>query len=424
DLELLNTSTIERWQPWVLSSYPEADSLNKPAEREKDSLNNVEQITLDNPAAGEYQLRISGFNVSASQEFFLSYQFDSADTFEWQFPTAIDYVNSAQSNAIRWGPISGSGLLEYSIDRGTSWQEIKSNVDLSVGFLHWTVPDFIQRALLRMSVGANRYVSDTFTVSARTLTGIGFNCPDSVLFYWRKLPGVKDYRVFALGDQYLEPITVLSDSQIILPKKSFPSIHYAVAPLISGKEGIKSFTIDYSSQGVSCYFRSFLGMFEDGAARLNLNMGTLYGITAIVLEKQIDGKFVLLEKLQNPTQLQLSFFENKIDKGLNIYRIKLELANGSVIYSAPEIVYNLSASSFIIYPNPVQQFHPLQILTSNDIITEVNLQVYDIYGRKVFQHKLNNFKEEINTSQLSKGLYIFRFMVKDSHETIMKVVVQ
>ena len=183
DLELVNILTGEKWQPWVLNSYPETDSLSKPAERKKDSLNNVEQISLDNPGGGEYLLRTSGFNVSGSQEFFLSYQFDSTDFFEWQFPTAIDFVTSAQSNAIRWAPISGSGLLEYSIDSGTSWQEIQTNVNLSDGFFRWSVPNIIQKTLLRMSVGANKYVSDTFTISARTITGVGFNCPDSRSYF-------------------------------------------------------------------------------------------------------------------------------------------------------------------------------------------------------------------------------------------------
>ena len=103
-----------------------------------------------------------------------------------------------------------------------------------------------------------------------------------------------------LADQYLEPITVSSDSQFIFSKKSLPSLHFAVAPLISGKEGIRSYTFDYSTQGVECYIRSFLGMLDDGAARLNLNLGTLYGISAIVLEKQIDGKFYFIGEITKP----------------------------------------------------------------------------------------------------------------------------
>ncbi len=424
DIELENVLTGERWKPWVLNSYPQTDSLRKPAERKRDSLNNVEQITLDNPDGGVYLMRINGFNVSGVQDFFLAYQYDSTNFFEWQFPTSIDFVTSAQSNVIRWEPIEGSGLLEYSIDSGASWQTIQTNVDLLSGLFRWNTPSIISKALLRMSIGSARYLSDTFTISARTLTGVGFNCPDSVLFYWKKLPGVKDYRVYTLGNQYLEPITVSSDSLIILAKKSFPSFHYAVAPLISGKEGMRSYTFNYSTQGVECYIRSFLGLLDNDTARLFLNLGTLYGINAVVLEKQIGGQYIAIGKIQNPGNLQNIFSDNQTRKGLNIYRVKLELMNGGVVYSQSEIVYYLAESKFIIYPNPVQQFQPLEILTSNDIITDVNLVVYDTYGRKVLQKTLNNFREQLSTGQLSKGMYIFRFMVKDEKDTIMKVIVQ
>jgi hypothetical protein len=424
DIELENVLTGERWKPWVLNSYPQIDSLKKPAERKRDSLNNVEQITLDNPAGGVYLLHINGFNVSGVQDFFLAYQYDSTGVFEWQFPTSIDFVTSAQSNVIRWEPIDGSGLLEYSIDSGANWQTIQTNVNLLSGLYRWNVPSIISKALLRVSTGTSRYLSDTFTISSRTLTGVGFNCPDSVLFYWKKSPGVKDYRVYTLGNKYLEPITVTSDSLIVLAKKSNPSLYYAVAPIISGKEGMRSYTFDYSKQGVECYIRSFLGRLENDAARLELILGTLYGINAIVIEKRLGEQYVQLEKLQNPVNLQNTFTDSKINNGLNIYRVKLELANGNVIYSQSEIVYNLSKNSFIVYPNPVLQFQPLEILTNSNIITDVNLQVYDTYGRKVLQKVLKNFREEISTSQLSKGMYIFRFMVEGEKDTIIKVMVQ
>jgi hypothetical protein len=425
DIELVNDVTGNIFLPWVLNSFPNTDSLQKPAERKKDTLNNIEQITLENPLEGSYHIRVNGSKVSGKQEFHLAYQYDSTDIFEWQFPTGIDFVTSAQSNALKWEPITASGLLEYSIDSGTSWQPIQTNIDLSTGFYRWATPNLISKALLRMSIGSNKYITDSFTISSRTYTGVGFNCPDSFLLYWKKLADVNDYRVYALGDQYLEPITVSSDSLIILAKKSNPSFHYAVAPIISGKEGMRSYTFDYTRQGVECYIRSFLGSMESkNVARLDLSLGTLYGIKSVVLEKQIGGRFVALKSIQNPSSLQLTFADSLVIKGLNIYRVKLELSGGSVIYSSAETVYNLSDSRFIIYPNPVRQSQPIEILTSNDILKEVNLLVYDTHGRIIMRRTMKNFIEQIPTGQLSKGMYFFRFLVEGENDSIMKLVVQ
>jgi hypothetical protein len=54
--------------------------------KKKDDLNNIEQITIDNPVAGNYQLKVTGYNVTTtSQNFHIVWQLDSVDKFEWQF---------------------------------------------------------------------------------------------------------------------------------------------------------------------------------------------------------------------------------------------------------------------------------------------------------------------------------------------------
>ncbi|WP_315816410.1 S8 family serine peptidase [Paraflavitalea speifideaquila] len=60
DLELINSSTGERWQPWVLNHTAHIDSLSKWPIRKRDSLNTNEQITLDNPLPGTYSIQVKG----------------------------------------------------------------------------------------------------------------------------------------------------------------------------------------------------------------------------------------------------------------------------------------------------------------------------------------------------------------------------
>ncbi len=426
DILLENALTGNTWSPWVLNSFPHADSLLKTAERKRDSLNNVEQITIDNPDAGLYNFRVNGFSVSGQQDFFLAYQFDSTDHFEWQFPTSLDFITAGAQNTIRWNSTmqSNAGILEYSTDKGSSWQKIDDDVDLSAGHYQWNAPAVIDQALLRMYIGASTFISDTFTISSRTLTDVGFNCPDSLLFFWQKLPGIKDYMIYTLGSRYLDTITVTTDSLIVLSKTTYPALHYAVAPLIGGKEGMRSFTFDYTQQGVECYIRSFLGILDNNTAILTLSLGTLFGINAIVLEKYSAGRYVPFETINQPGSLQIIFTDARLANGLNIYRAKLELADGKIIYSQPETVYSFSSNNFIIFPNPVAQGQPLEILTNSNIISDITLLVYDIYGRKIIQKTINNFQEKLLTDKLPKGLYFLRFIVNGEKDTIMRVVVQ
>ena len=64
------------WQPWVLDPTPNAVNLNTPAVRASDHLNNVEQVTIDNPAAGNYVVSINGFAIpQGPQAYYLVYEY-------------------------------------------------------------------------------------------------------------------------------------------------------------------------------------------------------------------------------------------------------------------------------------------------------------------------------------------------------------
>ncbi|HMJ47282.1 MAG TPA: S8 family serine peptidase, partial [Ferruginibacter sp.] len=358
DLELVNTLTNETWKPWVLNKVAHIDSLKQLAARKKDSLNNVEQVTIDNPIAGNYQVNVKGYSIiSPTQNYFIAYQFDSTDTFEWYFPTFPDPVFPSAINTLRWKSsyITPSGKLDYSIDNGTTWQLINPAVDLSAGYYNWNTPGVTSTSLLKMTIGNVQISSDPFVISSRTQTGVGFNCPDSFLFFWNKLPAMNNYRVYKLGSRYMEPLLFTTDSFVVLKKNINPSLHYAVAPVINGREGVRSYTINYTIQGVDCYIRSFLASLIGNTVELNLSLGSLYNINKIVLEKLDGVSFKPIQEKINNTSLSIIFIDNNLTKGLNIYRIKLELAGGGIVYTLEERVFYFEGSLYIIYPNPAPQ---------------------------------------------------------------------
>jgi hypothetical protein len=64
----------------------------------------------------------------------------------------------------------------------------------------------------------------------------------------------------------------------------------------------------------------------------------------------------------------------------------------------------------MLFPNPSHGIFTLKF--STDETEDVELFVYDILGRKIasniYKNSLNSFDEQINFSQLSKGIYILR----------------
>ena len=425
DLELKEILSGQTWQPWVLNPYPHIDSLSQAAKRKKDTLNNIEQITIDDPVAGNYQLKVTGFNVSTpAQSFHIAWQWDTTDKFEWQFPTTNDFIFPSVNNTIRWQSsfAASGGTLEYSTG-GNSWQPIQNPVDLNTGHYNWSVPSVTSIGLLRMTIGSTIFISDTFTIANRTTTGVGFNCPDSFLFYWNKLPGIANYRVYKLGNKYLEPIIVTADSFMLLAKATNSSLHYAVAPILGNEEGVKSYTFNYTTQGVACYFRSFLASLVGNSAQLTVSLGTLYNINKIVLEKFNGTEYVALQQIVNPSSLLLNFTDASLKKGLNVYMVRLELAGGKVIYSSIETVYYFNGTEFIVYPNPASQYSPITILSDNQF-EPATLQVLNMQGQKIYEMKLNDVSTLLPAGRLSKGINILHIIRKDQKDVLLKLFVQ
>ena len=425
DLELTLPATTQVWQPWVLSHFPNVDSLQKLPVRKRDSLNNIEQITLDNPAAGNYQILVKGFSVTTAppQAYFVAYQTDTLDKFKWLYPTRSDNIFGGRTNVLRWEStyINTTAQLECSFNNGTTWQLIDNAVDLTRGYYKWTPQDTFTTALLRMNFASQNFLSDSFTVSKRFDLFVGFNCPDSVMFFWKKIPGVSSWQVYQLGPKYMEPLLVATDTAFILSKASNPSFHYAVAPILNGRTGVRSYAYNYAMQGVGCYVKSFLATLAGNTAVLDLLVGTNYKIKKISFQKLNGTGFIDIQTINNISGLQFSYVDNNLSKGLNVYRVKIELTNGTITYSDEATVYYFKNGGYILYPNPAPQFQLITILSNDPDITQ--LQVFNSVGQKVYEKSLDQLVNEIPRGRLSKGFYFLRIVKNNKTQTVLKLVV-
>jgi len=77
DLDMTITDpSASIYSPWVLDHSADPVLLNNPATRGADHLNNMEQVTIVNPAIGAYTLDVDGFNIpTGPQEYFVVYEF-------------------------------------------------------------------------------------------------------------------------------------------------------------------------------------------------------------------------------------------------------------------------------------------------------------------------------------------------------------
>lgn len=425
DLSVTHTNSSTSWLPWVLNSSPSLISLQQLPVRKRDSLNTAEQITIDDPVAGNYEISVKGFSVTATnQPFSVVYELDTANRFDWLYPTASDHLSINQTNVIRFSNTHNatSGILELSINNGVSWQNITNTADLATGYYKLPTPNLFTKALLRMTVNGNLYTSDTFTISRRVTIKTGYNCPDSVLIYWNKINEATGYRVHTLGSKYLQPFITTTDTSLLVVKANLSSDYFAVEPLLPNKPAIRSYTLNYKSDGIGCYIKNFYAVINaSNTGNIELELGSSYRIKSISIEKQKVNRFEVITSTVATAALQYSFMDGILINGSNIYRAVVELIDGRKIYSDIAILYFNGTKPAVVYPNPAPRDGSVTVLVEQD--NDLRFELVNSLGRVVLIQRLNDYPQQISLLKLPKGVYYYRVTKAGSQIQSGKLVI-
>ena len=207
--------------PWVLSHYPHADSLNKPATKGNDDLNNVEQVHIAEPQSGSYTLTVDGEEIPyGPQEYYVYYDF-IFDEITLTYPIGGESFPPGNSLTVRWDAFGDDDpfTVEYSLDGGSNWTVANSNINGANRHYNWSAPAEVSgNAMVRVSRNGLSHTSDeAFSIMGVT-TDIEFPraCPNSVLLRWEAVNEAVSYDVYQLGDKYMEIVgSTTTDSLLV-----------------------------------------------------------------------------------------------------------------------------------------------------------------------------------------------------------------
>lgn len=425
DLELRvvdpNGNTI---LPWLLDHRPAALVATQNATRGRDSLNNLEQISIALPTAGTYTIEISaGALTTPAQTFAIAWQLDSLDHFRITYPTKADILTPGNQHRLRWETNSNETGSLFFRSSDAEWKLISSAIEPATTNYPWRVPDSLPWVQFRFVFPNTELLSDTITVSNETRMVTGFNCADSFLIYWAPVPKAIGYRVYRLGENYMQAFTSTTDTLLIQSKQNNPFTHFSVSPLFEKeKEGRRSYAFAYQNQLTSCYIQNFLADPDgQGAAKLQLELGTTYQVATVRFEQKTS---IGIETVDSITVTNNRFFTRSASArdGLNLYRAIVTLANGTSYSTEWLPVYQLNSSDFFVFPSPVRKGAPLTILSKDP--EAAILVLYDMTGRPLLKKQLNTTTESIPTSHLTSGVYIYIITRDGIKEKTGRIIIQ
>lgn len=212
--------------PWVLNPAPNAASLDSNAKRAVDSLNNMEQITLDFPAQGNYTVTIKPTAVpQGPQPYFIVYEY-IFDEIYLTYPNGGEGLVPGETETIRWDAPAGTSAfaLAYSLNSGLTWTNISTSVSSILRHFNWNVPNSVTgTARIKISRGliTDQSDADFSIIGVPDDLQVDWVCPDSVKLSWNNVTSATSYRVYKLGPKYMDSVSTTTQTEYVFKNAPF-----------------------------------------------------------------------------------------------------------------------------------------------------------------------------------------------------------
>ncbi len=243
DLDLQLVDENNQYLPWVLSHTPDAAALSQPATRGIDHLNNVEQVVIENPTPGNYEIIVDGFEIPfGHQKYFIVFEMET-DYLTLVYPFGGERWQPGSTERIYWDAAENSGdfMLEYSTNNGNSWIPI-TTVPSSICYYDWIVPT-LQSGQFFIRVSRNNISAINAAPVNILKTPTDFKitqvCPDYIHLAWEPVDEAVSYIVYKLGERYMDSIGTTNNSEIDVPISN-PNIEYWFSVSSVGPQNEKS----------------------------------------------------------------------------------------------------------------------------------------------------------------------------------------
>ncbi|MGB4843410.1 MAG: S8 family serine peptidase [Ferruginibacter sp.] len=187
--------------PLVLDAS--AANVNNNAAEAVDHINNIEQVVIDNPVAGNYDLNVTAFSVPfGPQEYILTYQIDMNGV-TVDYPFGGETLVPGETEVIRWtadGDDANTFTLEYF--DGSVWNLIDAAVAATDRSYNWIVPATVSNNyLIRVSRNASAYNDQSdfdFRVIGQPVVTATVPCEGFAQLDWPAIAGATSYDIWQL----------------------------------------------------------------------------------------------------------------------------------------------------------------------------------------------------------------------------------
>ncbi|TKG92989.1 T9SS type A sorting domain-containing protein [Puteibacter caeruleilacunae] len=223
--------------PWILNPKKEEEL----AQRGIDLINNIEQVTIENPDPGVVDLVVKGTSIpSGPQSFALVYSFEHEGP-EVIYPLGGEMLETDKTATLRWNYKGSSSTvkIELSKDGGSSYELISNNIKASLGYLDYRMPKIPSKMKIRVSADGRKSESGIFTTLAKpeSLSYI-FTSPSTAKLTWSTVDNVTGYEVLKVGDGNIEVVAKVTQASCMLSELKSSDDNWFTVRTVNDQFGI------------------------------------------------------------------------------------------------------------------------------------------------------------------------------------------
>ncbi len=316
DLDLVvTTPSAVQHLPLVLNPAPGA--VTALAAEGADHRNNIEQVVIEDPAAGTYTFTVNGGTVPfGPQNYVLAYEVVAPHvTVEYPFGGETWIPGAAET--IRWtaaGDDNNTFTIEYSLDNGGVWTTIDNAVSPALRSYNWTAPATITNtALVRVSRNSSSLTGQShapFMILGQTDITLTNACDGAVDISWPSVSSATSYDVMQLAGDSMQVIAnTTSLSYLVTGLNRNTTYWFGVRAKNGSVAGRRSVSKDIIPSGGPCLLSSFDNDIK-AEAILSPSTGREYTLSAATPAMPITVRLKNLDNVPVSSTMDVSYSIN------------------------------------------------------------------------------------------------------------------
>jgi hypothetical protein len=378
DLEVMNpsSSTI---LPLILDTIPQ--NIKNTATNGADHINNIEQVVINNPVAGNYTIRVKGTAVTQNspQEYFVAYDLVPVET-KLAIPIGGEGYVQGENLMIQWdsyGDPANTFKTEFSSDNGTTWSLIKDNINPGLRFdSSFIVPNIsTDQALIRVTRNGTGFTSTSYPFTIMTLPTVTLapvQCEGYISINWTAVAGATDYEVMMLRGDEMVPVATTTVLNYTFSGLSKDSVYWVtVRPGINGHPGRRAIAISRQPNSGTC-----AGNISDNDLKVDAVVAPVSGRQ--FTSTSLAANTVVSVRIKNLDDAAVNVFDVKYS--VNGGPFITETVNTPIVAGATYIhnfaaTYDFSTSGIYVLKAVVKNTSAVDAVVLNDTMTVVIKQL-------------------------------------------------